>query len=99
MFPIPPYLLLIGTIIAWIGLMLSWARYIHDVAERRRTAAVAQGETPPDIKGVSNYERADLREKTHRAMKITPREKWIGRALYFGVPAIIFIAFLKGGLL
>ena len=95
MFPILPFLLLIGTIIAWIGLMLSWAHYIHDVTERRRIVAVAQGETPPDIKGVSNYERADLREKTHRAMKITPHEKWIGRALFFGVPVIIFIVFLK----
>jgi len=95
MFPIPPYLLLIGSIIAWIGLMLSWARYIYEVTERRRTAAVAQGEMPPEIKGVSNYERADLRTKTHRTMKITSREKWIGRALFFGVPAIIFIVFLK----
>ena len=97
MFTIPPLLLLIGTIIAWIGLMLSWARYIHDATERRRTAAVAQGETPPDIKGVSNYERADLRTKTHRTMKITPHEKWIGRGLFFGVPAIIFIVFLQSG--
>ena len=73
--------------------MLSWARYIHDATERRRTAAVAQGETPPDIKGVSNYERADLRKKSHRAMKITPREKWIGRGLFFGVPVVIYAVF------
>jgi len=71
--------------------MLSWARYIHDVTERRRIAAVARGEKPPDIKGVSNYERADLRETTHRAMKITPREKWIGRGLFIGIPTIISI--------
>ena len=94
MFTIPPLLLLIGTIIARIGLMLSWARYIHDATERRRTAAVAQGETPPDIKGGSNYERADLRKKSHRAMKITPREKWIGRGLFFGVPTLILSVFL-----
>ena len=56
--------------------------------------AVAQGETAPDIKGVSNYERAELRESAHRAMQITQREKWIGRGLLFGVPAIIAAVFL-----
>ena len=56
--------------------------------------AVAQGETAPEIKGVSNYERAELRESAHRAMQVTPREKWIGRGLFFGIPAIIITVFL-----
>lgn len=89
-----PYLLLIGAIIAWIGLMLSWSRYIREISENRRSKAAAQGETAPDIKGVSNYERADLRKIAHRASKVTDREKWIGRGIYFGIPAIILIVFI-----
>ena len=73
--------------------MLSWSRHIHDISEQRRKTAAAQGEIPPDIKGVSNYERAELRESAHRDMKVTPREKWIGRALFFGVPALILAVF------
>ena len=94
MFTIPPYLLLIGTIIAWIGLMLSWARYIHEVAERRRIAAVARGETPPDIKGASNYERAAIQESAHRALLIKSRERWTGRVMAFGIPILILGVFL-----
>lgn len=94
MLPIPPYILAIGAFIAWAGIMLSWSRHIHEISERRRVKAVAQGETAPDIKGVSNYERAELRENAHRAMHVTPRETWIGRGLCFGVPAIILTVFL-----
>ena len=74
--------------------MLTWTRHIHEISERRRVKAVAQGETAPDIKGVSNYERAELRESAHRALQVTPREIWIGRGLLFGVPAIILTVFL-----
>ena len=94
MLSIPPYILAVGAFIGWAGLMLTWARHIHEISERRRVKAVAKGETAPDIKGVSNYERADLRESAHRAMQVTPREKWIGRGLFFGVPAIIITVFL-----
>ena len=94
MISIPPYILVIGAFIAWAGLMITWARHIHEISERRRVKAVAQGETAPDIRGVSNYERAELRESVHRAMQVTPREKWIGRGLFFGVPAIIISVFL-----
>ena len=73
--------------------MLSWARYIRDVSEQRRKEAAAQGEIPSDIRGVSNYERAELRESAHRAMKVTPLERWIGRTLFLGVPAIILTFF------
>ena len=94
MLSIPPYILAIGAFIAWVGLMLSWSRHIHEISERRRVKAVAQGETAPEIRGVSNYERAELRESAHRAMLVTPREKWIGRGLFFGVPAIIISVFV-----
>ena len=94
MLSIPPYILAIGAFIGWAGLMVTWVRHIHDISERRRVKAVAQGETTPDIKGVSNYERAELREIAHRAMQVTPREKWIGRGLFFGIPAIIITVFL-----
>ena len=94
MLSISPYILAIGAFIAWAGLMLTWARHIHEIAEQRRVKAVAQGETAPDIKGVSNYERAELRESVHRALQVTSCEKWIGRGLFFGVPAIIAAVFL-----
>lgn len=94
MLSIPPYIFAIGAFIAWIGLMLTWTRHIHEISERRRVKAIAQGETAPDIRGVSNYERAELRESAHRAMQVTPREKWIGRGLSFGVPAVIVTVFL-----
>ncbi|WP_371397594.1 hypothetical protein [Fretibacter rubidus] len=68
--------------------------HIYEISERRRVKALAQGETAPDIKGVSNYERAELRESAHRAMQVTPSETWIGRGLFFGVPAIILTVFL-----
>ena len=91
---IPIYIFLIAISLAWVGLMVSWLNYIREVTERRRIDAEAQGETPPDIKGTSNYERADLRKHAHRAMKITLREKWIGRVIFFGVPIIILTVFL-----
>lgn len=94
MLSIPPYILAIGAFIAWIGLMLSWTRYIYEISEQRRLKAVARGETAPDVRGSSNYERASLREGAHRAMQITHCEKWIGRGLLFGVPAIIAAVFL-----
>lgn len=93
MLSIPSYVYLIGAFIAWAGLMLTWTKHIHEVSEKRRVKAVAEGESAPDIKGVSNYERAELRESAHRALLVTPREKWIGRGLFFGVPAIIAAVF------
>ena len=79
--------------------MLTWTRHIHEISEQRRLKAVSKGETAPDIKGVSNYERAELRESAHRAMQVTTRETWIGRGLFFGVPAIILKVFLTNSAL
>ena len=90
---IPPYAFLLGAFIAWIGLMLSWAKHIRDVSEQRRVKAVARGETAPYIRGTSNYERAALRETAHKALHVTPQEKWIGRGLLFGIPAIMLTVF------
>ena len=78
MLSLPPHIYLISAFIAWAGLMLTWAEHIKEVSEQRRLEAVSRGETAPDIKGVSNYERAELREAAHRAQHITPKEKWIG---------------------
>lgn len=97
MFSVPPYIYLIGAFIAWSGLMLTWSNYIQEVSEERRQTAIARGETPPDVKGVSNYERADLRETAHRAMQITQKEKWIGRVLFLGIPAIFLTVYFIGG--
>ena len=52
MLSIPSYAYLIGAFIAWADLMLTWTKYIHKVAEKRRVKAVAEGETAPDIRGV-----------------------------------------------
>ena len=93
MLDIPPYIFLIGTFIAWIGLMLTWTKHIHEVSEKRRLKAVAQGEIAPDIKGASNYERAELRKTAHRAQHVTQKEKWIGRGLVFGIPAIMLTVY------
>jgi len=98
MLSIPPYILAIGAFIAWVGLMLSWSRHIHEVSEQRRIQAVDQGEKATDIKGVSNYERAYLRESAHRAMQVTQRETWIGRGVSFGIPAIILTVMFTNAL-
>ena len=90
---IPPYVYLIGAFIAWAGLMLTWSKHIHQITEQRRIKAVTKGETAPDIRGVSNYERADLREMAHRAQLVTTREKWIGRGLGIGIPVIMLTVF------
>jgi len=94
MLSIPPYFYLIGSFIAWGGLILTWTKHIHEVSEKRRLKAVAKGETAPDIRGVSNYERADLRETAHRTMQVTVGEKWIGRAIFLGVPTIILTVYV-----
>jgi len=73
--------------------MLTWSKHIHDISEQRRLKAVAEGETAPDVRGVSNYERAELRESAHRANKVTLLERWIGRAMFLGVPTIILSVF------
>ena len=57
---LPSHVLLIGALIAWAGLMLTWSNHIKEISEQRRLKAVARGETAPDIRGVSNYERAEL---------------------------------------
>lgn len=93
MFSIPPHIVLIGASIAWAGLMLTWAKHIHEVSEQRRLKAVAKGETAPDIKGASNYERAELRKTAHRAQHVTQKEKWIGRGLIFGIPIIMLAVY------
>ena len=91
---IPGYIYLIGALIAWAGLMLTWTNHIKEISEQRRIKAVARGETAPDIRGVSNYERADLRETAHRAMQVTTGEKWIGRTISLGIPTIILTVFV-----
>ena len=91
---IPSYIYLIGALIAWAGLMLIWSNYIKEISEQRRLKAVARGETAPDIRGVSNYERADLRETAHRAMQVSVGEKWIGRCLFFGIPAFAALVYI-----
>jgi len=93
MLSIPIYIYLVGAFIAWAGLMLTWSKHIHDIAEQRRLKAVAQGETAQDVRGVSNYERAELRESAHRASKVMPRERWIGRVMFLGIPVIILTIF------
>ncbi len=85
---------LVGAFIAWAGLMLTWYSRQNAICEHRRKIALARGETPPEIKGASNYERAALQERAHRAMMATPRERWIGRLLAFGTPIIILGVFL-----
>lgn len=94
MLSIPPHIYLIGALIAWAGLMLTWAKHIREVTEQRRLKAISEGEAAPDITGVSNYERAELRENAHRAQHITANEKWIGRAIIMGIPAIIVMVFM-----
>ena len=94
MMSIPSYIYLIGALIAWAGLMLTWSNHIKEISEQRRLKAVARGETAPDIRGVSNYERADLRETAHRAMQVTVGEKWIGKAIFLGVPTIILTVYV-----
>jgi hypothetical protein len=94
MMSIPSYIYLIGALIAWAGLMLIWSNYIKEISEQRRLKAVARGETAPDIRGVSNYERADLRETAHRAMQVSVGEKWIGRCLFFGIPAFAALVYI-----
>ena len=94
MLSIPPHIYLVGAFIAWAGLMLTWAKHIREVSENRRIKAAARGETAPDIKAASNYERAALRDSAHRALQVTQKEKWIGRGLLFGVPTIIVTVFL-----
>ena len=96
MMSIPSYIYLISALIAWAGLMLTWSNHIKEVSEQRRIKAIARGETAPDIKGVSNYDRADLRETAHRAMQVTVGEKWIGRAIFLGVPTIILTVYVTG---
>ena len=76
--------------------MLTWSNHIKEVSEQRRIRVVARGEVAPDIRGVSNDERADLRETAHRAMQVTVGEKWIGRAIFLGVPTIILTLYVTG---
>ena len=76
MMSIPSYIYLIGALIAWAGLLLTWFNHIKEVSEQRRIKALARGETAPDIRGVSNYERADLQETAHRAMQVTVNDKF-----------------------
>ena len=94
MFSIPTYIFLVGALIAWLGLMNTWFKHIQDATELRRIKAIERGETPPDIKGTSNYERAELRENAHRAMQVTTKEQWIGKVITFGVPLICLVVVL-----
>ena len=87
------YIILIVGFIIWARLMLVWTRHIYNVTEQRRVTATAEGEAAPDVKGVSNYERAEIIKRQHRDMKITPQEKWIGRGLFF-VPVILLAVFI-----
>ena len=98
MLSIPPHIYLVGAFIAWAGLMLTWAKHIREVSENRRIKAAARGETAPDIKGVSNYERAEIREMAHRAQHITLKEKWIGRGLLIGIPSIMLTVYIATAL-
>ena len=60
---LPLHVLLIGALIAWAGLTLTWSNHIKEVSEQRRLKAVARG------------------------------EKWLGRCLFFGIPALAVLVY------
>ena len=91
---IPMPILIIGFLIAWLGLAMSWRTRIESVTEARRLAALSRGERPPDIRGVSNYERAELMEAAHRRMLRTKAESFWTLFILAGIPLLTIAIYL-----
>jgi hypothetical protein len=88
MLSIPLPVLAGGFLIAWFGLLITWTSHVEAVTETRRQDAVARGEQPPNITGVSNYERAELMEIAHRRLMKTRSERLWTLFIMIGIPLI-----------
>ena len=92
---IPMPVLIVGFLISWIGLALSWQTRVETVTEARRLAALSRGEQPPDIRGVSNYERAELMEAAHRRMLRTKAESFWTLFILAGIPLLTVVIYIQ----
>jgi|GEM_PF-5688159 len=88
MLPIPISVLTGGLAIAWFGRLITWTFHVEAVIETRQQDAVARGEQPPNITGVSNYKRAELMEAAHRRLMRTRSEHLWTLFVTFGIPLI-----------
>jgi len=80
--------LLVRAGFAWLMLMHSWSVWLEPRLEARRQAALARGEVPEKIKGLSNYAAADIGEKIHREAQAHVWERWVGRGIVIAIPVV-----------
>ena len=87
-------LMLAGSAFAWFMLPRAWKAWLAPRLDARVRAANECGEQPPRIRGLSNYEQAEIADALHREAHMTVRERAFGFAITCGVPlAVVLVAF------
>ena len=87
-------LLLVGAGFAWLMMLRSWRAWLGPRLDARVAAALARGERPAQIRGLSNYEQAEVAAKIHRAEQARPWERAVGFGIAFGAPLAATLAVL-----
>ena len=87
-------LLLAGAGFAWLMMLKSWHAWLGPRLDARVAAALARGERLKPIRGLSNYEQAEVADKLHRAEQTLPWERAVGFGIAFGVPLVVTLAVL-----
>ena len=75
-------------------LLRSWRAWLGPRLDARVQAALVRGERPKPIRGLANYEQAEVAAKLHRADQALAWEKSVGFGIAFGVPLAVTLAVL-----
>ena len=82
--------------VSWLMLLRSWKSWLKARLDARVAAALAGGDRPEPVTGLSNYEQAEVADAMFRAAQARPWERVASILVAFGVPAVFAILAMFG---
>ena len=87
-------ILLAGALAAWLMMLRSWHAWLEPRLDARVDAARARGKRPMPIRGLANYEQAEVADRVQRDGQTLLWERAVGLCIGLGVPlAMLLVAF------